>query len=243
MKNNIALQQGQALVESLVLLLILISFFIAIPYLGRLIDISITQSNASRYGAFQLTRQLTGLNESYIKEKFFLKNDQQWRDRQNQKIVHEGNILLHVSRLEKLSNGMQPGKKKAQVLREEWGIEDKGIARVDVSVSPSYTQGKSRTSTALGLGLVFFDGINPFIKRHTSILTDAGHSDSDLSTHKRTARTNTAWGKAAKGSYELGRSIQSYAAPVDRGFSRPQPVFDWLEPWAGKIPQRHLRGK
>ena len=85
--SNLRRQSGQSVVEALVLLLVLILMFMAIPWLGRISDIGLQQSSASRYAAFQLTRDANTLIENDIKARFFLQPQHQWKDRTNKLIT------------------------------------------------------------------------------------------------------------------------------------------------------------
>ncbi|MDY3330893.1 MAG: TadE family protein [Pelistega sp.] len=232
--------QGQALVESLVIFLVLISLFVAIPWLGRLLDIRQQQDNASRYGAFQLTRQLDGIDEASIKDKFFLGDSHRWQDRQGKRMVTQDSVNLNIDTSRQLSDEAQAAQQigSARSLREQWQIQDKGIADVLVDVVPSYAA-KGSTWAALGVDSAFLERLVIPMQRHTAILTDAGHSASDKEAHQRTGQSALAWQDSAEASYELGRHIQHYAAPVE-GFNRAQPVFDWLMPWTGRLPKHHL---
>lgn len=232
--------QGQAIIESLVLFLVFISLFIAIPWLGRLLDISYQQDNASRYGAFQLARQLEGIDEQALKSKFFLNEAHRWRDRKGEKIVTEENVQIYIHRDKKLDDMAQAGQQveHARTLREQWEIQDKGIATVAVNVTPQYSAQGSQWA-ALGMDTAFLERLVVPIHRHIAILSDAGHSESDQTTHQRSAQSSLAWQKVAEESYALGRHIQHYAEGVE-GFERANPVFDWIMPWSGKIPKHHL---
>lgn len=230
---------GQSLVEGLIIFLGLILLFLAIPWLGRLIDINLQAENASRYGAFSLSRRLDNLDGQDIKQKFFLSKEHQWRNRRQENIVGQEQIKLAIDTATSLSDAAQAGQhlSQAKVLRQEWDLQDRGIANVQVSVTPDYHARPS--SNSLGLDAGFFERLVIPIQRHTAILTDAGHSDTDIHSHQRTGRSSLAWKKVASESYELGQHIQKYAAPVE-GFERAQPIWDWLVPWAGKIPSQHL---
>lgn len=235
---------GQALVESIVLMLVFISFFVAIPWLGRLIDIGIQQSNASRYAAFQWARQLTSPDKQQLKQQFFLSHQHNWRDRQQNKIVNASDISIQSERKQVLSDDMQPGKRvgQADVLRRQWGLQDQGIVTVKLDITPHYTNHHISGKGALDIDAGFLERIPLTIYRHTAILINAGHSDSDIASHRRVGQSALAWKTVTEQSYVLGKHIQRYAAPVE-GFSRHKPVFDWLVPWAGKLPKHHLRGK
>lgn len=235
-------QSGQAVVESLVLLLVLIAMFMAIPWLGRLSDIGLQQANASRFAAFQLTRHEAGIDENDLKQRYFLSKDHQWRDRANNDVITSENIYLSLDRDRKLDEHMQPGGKGTyqQTLRREWGIEDKGIATIAVNTKPQYTQVDDSADRPMAAGLSFFDNQVLNIQRHTSILTGTAYSPSDLSAHQRSASSDLAWREAAEQSYESGKKVAEIAAPIDAAWERPMPVFDWLTPWQGHLPGHHL---
>lgn len=237
--NNYYSRIGQSLVEGLIIFLGLILLFLAVPWLGRLIDINLQAENASRYGAFSLTRKLDSIDGQDIKQKFFLSKEHQWRNRRQENIVEQEQIELAIDTSTSLSDVAQAGQNlsQAKVLRKEWGLQDRGIANVQVRVTPDYHARPS--SNTLGLDAGFFERLVIPMQRHTAILTDAGHSDTDIHSHQRTGRSSLAWKKVASESYALGQHIQKYAAPVE-GFERAQPIWDWLVPWAGKIPSQHL---
>lgn len=238
-------QSGQSVVEALVLFLALIVLFMAIPWLGRISDIGLQQANASRYAAFQLTRHEEGIDESDLKHRFFLSKDHQWKDRANNDVVKSDSIHIRMDRDKKLTDYMQPGGSGSnrEVLRREWGIEDKGIATIAINTRPQYTQVDDRTNEPMSAGLSFFDQQILNIRRHTSILTGSAHSPTDLAAHKRSAASALAWREAAEASYDSGKKVADIAGPVDAAWNRPSPVFDWLEPWEGQLPRHHLEAK
>lgn len=246
-KSSRGFQQmaGQSLAETLIVMLAILLFFTAIPWLGRLLDIGLNQANASSYAAFQYTRQLDSVDENDIKDRFFLGADKNWRDRQQALILDSDRVHISVGHEQHLTPLMQPGMQEeyAQALREGWQIEDKGVVQARLTVSPVYSAMGSNGSSALGLNLGFFDQLTLRLQSHTAILSDAAHASSDLGAHQRTAWSHEGWKSAAEGSYEIGRKIQSYANPVDAGFNRADPVFDWLVPWAGKLPGHHTQSK
>lgn len=235
-------QSGQSVVEALVLFLVLIMMFMAIPWLGRLSDIGLQQANASRFAAFQLTRHDEGIDENDLKQRYFLSKDHQWKDRANSDLLTSDSIYVSLDRDKKLDEHMQPGGKGSnqQTLRREWEIEDKGIATVAIHTKPQYTQVDDKTHGAMSAGLSFLDQQVLNIHRHTSILTGAAHSASDLSAHRRSASSDLAWREAADASYESGKKVAEIAVPIDEAWNRPNPVFDWLTPWEGQLPRHHL---
>lgn len=238
-------QSGQSVVEALVLFLVLLVMFMAIPWLGRLSDIGLQQANASRYAAFQLTRHHEGIDENDLKHRYFLDEDHQWKDRANNDLITSDSIYLSLNREQKLGSHMQAGGEGShqQTLRREWEIEDKGIATIAVHTRPQYTQVDDKTDSAMSVGLSYLEQQVLNIHRHTSILTDAAHSASDLSAHQRSGSSDLAWREATEGSYESGKKVAEIAVSVDAAWERPNPVFDWLSPWEGQLPGHHLEVK
>ncbi len=237
-------QSGQALAEGLVLMLVLILFFVAIGWLGRLLDMGLQASHASHYGAFQLGREIPDINKAELETRFLLGPEKNWRDRRGNLLLNSDAIDVTVDRNEKLDATMQPGTnhKQAALLRKGWQIEDPGMARLSLSVTPVFAAARQQANSqvALNLGLDFFDHFSLSIRRHTSILTGAGHAASDQAAHTRTSFSREGWQNAASLSYESGQKIQSYSESVDAPWNRPQPVFDWLQPWQGTLPAHHL---
>lgn len=238
------LQSGQALAEGLVVMLALLLFFVAIAWLGRLLSISLQASHASHYGAFQLSRDIPDINKAELDERFLLGPENNWHDRRANELLDSHAIAVKVERAEKLDATMQPGAnhEQATLLRKGWKIEDQGIARMSLAVTPLFTAARKQpeAGVALGLGLDFFDHFSLTIRRQTSILTGAGHAASDQEAHKHVSLSPEGWQNAAGLSYESGRKVQSYAQSVDAPWNRPQPVFDWLQPWQGQLPAHHL---
>lgn len=236
---SLTIRKGQSLVESMVAFLGLIVLFLAIPWLGRLVDINLQAENASRYGAFSMSRRLDHLDEQAIKQKFFLSKEHHWKNRRQEDIVTAEQIKLVHNRSAVLSDEAQAGQNTnfAKALRQEWSLQDRGIADIQIQVTPEY--GDQPSSNGLWLDGGFLERLVIPIKRHTAILSDAGHSDTDIHSHQRTASSSLAWKQVSHDSYALGRHIQKYASPVE-GFERAQPIFDWLVPWAGKLPERHI---
>ncbi|NLY33767.1 MAG: pilus assembly protein [Alcaligenaceae bacterium] len=238
------LQSGQALAEGLVVMLVLLLFFVGIAWLGRLLDMGLQASHASHYGAFQLGREIPDINKAELASRFLLGQEKNWRDRRGNLLLNSDAIAITVDRTEKLNAFMQPGSNHAQasLLRKDWQIEDPGMARLSLSLTPLFTAARKQpdSKAALGLGLDFFDHFSFSIKRHTSILTGAGHAASDQAAHAHTSLGREGWQNAASLSYASGRKIQSFSQSVDAPWDRPKPVLDWLQPWQGMLPAHHL---
>lgn len=238
------LQSGQALAEGLVIMLVLLLFFVGMGWLGRLLDMGLQASHASHYGAFQLSREIPDINKAELASRFLLGPEKNWRDRRGNLLLSNNAIAVTVDHSEKLSAFMQPGAnhEQASLLRKDWEIEDPGLARLALSVTPMFAAARKQpeANAVLGLGLDFFDHFSLSIKRHTSILTGAGHAASDRAAHTRSSVSQEGWQNAAGLSYASGRKIQSFAQSVDAPWDRPQPVLDWLQPWQGMLPIHHL---
>lgn len=119
-----------------------------------------------------------------------------------------------------------PGGSRAAALRRELGLEDRGMVRVDaaVHVSPHRHHGQ---------GLV--------LRRHTAILSDAGHADSDARAQQRIAASRTAWGDAARASLGPARQAASLLKRLDQGWGRAAPDLDWLTPWSDLVPADRVK--
>lgn len=245
MRHRLKQQSGQSIVEALVLFLVLLMIFMAIPWLGRISDIGLQQMNASRYAAFQLTRHEDGIDEKDLKHRFFLDKTHQWKDRADQDVINDEAIYITLDRDKKLSQHMQPGGEgvNQSTLRQEWDIEDHGIATLAIHTKPQYTQVDDRSDDPMSIGLSFLDQQVLNIQRHTSILTGIAHSATDFDAHQRTARSALAWQEAADNSYESAKKVTEIASQVDSGWNRPGPVLDWLTPWEGQLPKHHLNDK
>ena len=238
-------QSGQSVVEALVLMLVLIVMFTAIPWLGRVSDIGLQQANASRYAAFQLARHGEGVDERELKHRFFLGQQHQWKDRVNEDMIKNDSIHITIDREKQLSEQSQPGGDghHQSILRREWQIGDQGIASIHINTRPQYTKTGASSEESMSPGLSFFDQHVLNIQRHISILTGAAHSSTDLSSHQRAGQSSLAWKEAAEASYESSAKVTDVAAPVDAAWDRPQPVFDWLTPWAGQLPAHHIEAE
>jgi hypothetical protein len=136
-----------------------------------------------------------------------------------------GSSHLHVGRANRAADFPGPGGIRAAALRRELGVEDRGMVRADAAlrVSPHRQHG---------------DGL--ILRRHTAILADAGHADSDARVQQRIATSRTAWADAARSSRGAARQAAAQLKGIDRGWGRPAPEFDWLMPWEDLVPADRL---
>lgn len=245
-------QAGQALVEGMVAMLILLSLWVGVAWLSRFQDIALQTSHASRFAAFSLARDPGYVSIGAIRQSYFSGPSHQWKDRRGNEVLSAGRneVLLEITRHARLPSGAQPGAAHAEAvtLRQEWLLEDTGIASaaIKVDVQRAALQGQHaadqpNAGDSFGLGLRQFDTYSIPLVRQTAILLGAGHASSDRETQVRVAQSGLGWSSAANASYGLSRKISSVMNAVDGAWRRPEPVFDWLGPWHGVIPEHHLR--
>jgi hypothetical protein len=241
-------EKGQALIEGVVVLLALLSLWVAIPWLSRFQDIALQASHASRFAAFSMTRNRAAMPVQQIREHYFSGPAHQWADRRGQALLSldKSEVSLKISAGAALAAQAQPGgsAQLAQLLRSDWRLEDSGIINAHVSVAlPAFqvlATPAASGSDSIKAGISQFDKGYPVVSRHTAILAGAGHASSDTDTQIRVSESGLGWSDSAQRSYALGRKIESRMAPVDQAWGRPAPVFDWLLPWAAEVPEFHI---
>lgn len=242
-------QLGQAAAEALLVLLLLASLWVGIAWLLRWQDIAMQAQHASRYAAFAASRDAAAQPLEDIRHGYFSGPAHLWRDRRGADLLSaaRSEVSLQFDLEQVLDAAAQPGGAHADArdLRQGWLIEDAGIvtARVEVAaVAPAPpASGMARFDASSASGLAQFDAWRPTIRRHAAILAGAGHASSDARVQQRVAGSGLGWAFAADRSYALGRRVQSWAGGLDRPWGRTEPLFDWLGPWAGRVPDRYLR--
>ena len=237
-------QGGQALLEGAVVMLVLLSAWVASAWLLRFQDMALQASHASRYAAFSLSRHPDYRPVDVLRQSYFMGPGHQWQDRRGHQILSasRSEITLQVTRDARLSSAAQPGGAHADVqrLRREWLLEDAGIFSAQVAAAPqAVAVTGSLPNASFGAGLRQFDAYYPRLVRHTAILSGAGHASSDRDTQLRLGQSALAWGNAAASS-ALGRQVAAAVTAVDGAWKRPAPVFDWLEAWQGMVPEQHF---
>lgn len=238
-------QRGQALLEGLVVLLALLSLWVGVGWVGRLQDMALQAAHASRYVAFALSRDPGASMEVEMRQHYFSGRAHQWSDRRGERLLSSGlnEVTLQIDRQTVLDASAQAGRTsdKAAILRRQWRIEDTGIVASNIAVAPLSGPVRAR-KTATVTGLNDFDRQQFVLRRHTAILTGAGHASSDASTQQVVAESALAWNQSAGSSYALGTDVAAAMSRVDAAWNRPEPIFDWLAPWAGQVPDFHLGG-
>lgn len=237
-------QSGQALVEALISMLILIVLWVGVGWLGRIQDLALHASHAARYSAFTATRHNTDTPEVPVFSGFFHHSGNRWMDLRGQALQASiyPSVELVFNRHAPLSTDLQIGGSNPGTaqLRADWETADKGVLTAEVHLIPTVLLSTGQSDTSL-LRLGQFEVAYPHVRRHTAIMTGAGHSSSDLAAADRIANSALAWSEPVNQSYRLGRRVASVASQIDQAWNRPAPVFDWLHPWSEYVPQHHLR--
>lgn len=236
-------QSGQAALEALVSMLALAVLWVGVAWLGRIQDVALQASHGARYAAFMATRHDTDTPEVGVRLTSFEGVGNQWSDRRGEALqssVYQ-DISVNFARGSPMAVQDQIGGdgRNLTQLRQDWDSADKGVISAQVSLVPRNVSEHDDDSSLLNLHQ--FDHSYPRISRHTSIMTGSAHSGNDASAADRIADSDLAWSRPARNSYRLGRRVDTVASSVDGGWGRPRPVFDWLQPWAERVPEHHLR--
>jgi len=224
-------QQGQALVEGLLVLLVAGLLWLAIVQIAQLQDMAIQAQHASRVAAFAAAHDTLAADTTAVRQTYFAGAAHRWRDSAGRRMLPDPatQASLRLTQHAPLSARAQPGQTNAQALplRREWRVEDTGVVRADAAV---HAQVPFAAQDSPGIT----------IRRWTAILRDAGHSPDARSAQHRVGESATAWGDAARRSQAVGERVQRMVEPLDAGWNRPSPFYDWLMPWAGEIPGQVL---
>jgi hypothetical protein len=233
-------QGGQALVEGIAVLGVVLLLGLAIAWLGRFQDMALSAQNASRHAAFQQARAGTAMMSGSLSRHYFSGPAHQWADHRGRSVLGDGGEGVGVSlRRQVLESDAQPGGRGAyaSALRSDWGIQDPGLLRVDVALSAALPP---LNGDAPNRGWLRFDARYPALRRHTAILTGAGHAPGDTQVQQMLAQSELAWHSSARLSILAGEKVTTVMSRVDSAWNRTAPDFDWLGPWAGRIPEHHL---
>ncbi|ADU92422.1 hypothetical protein [Taylorella equigenitalis] len=198
-------RKGQALVESFVLLIVMVMFYLAIPFVGKLINEKQSLQNDSRYMAFQYAIRTGDGAKSLYKTNY--------------------------SNANSLSDEAQPGQllAKSKILREEWGIQDKGII-----TASSFKTIKDKTKSK-------FLAEKFMLREELKILFDISNEASSKSAHDRSSSSKTAWKNANSKTQKLSSKSNALISAVDKPLKRKLPTFDSFSKWIGEIPNHHKK--
>lgn len=228
-------QAGQALVESVVVVATLAGLCIAITWLGRLQGIDMQAMNVSRHQAFAHALQDIEDPARFAAESAYLVGlGQQWGARSGGGLLaHVGGQLRMTTRVPDVSLGRQAA---SLGVRHELPLGDEAVWLSRVSLS---TAGLDRRPAPDALR--DFDQRSMFLDRHTAILRGAGTAQSDQRVQSVLANAGALWAMDGSASLRAGRAADQRLRPLDAAWGRPDLQTDWLGPWAGWVPSRHLR--
>jgi hypothetical protein len=241
-------QQGQALVESVLVCAALVLAFIGSGWLYRAHSTALSAQNAAAHGAFLATRQQA--------DSWALRSD-------------EGSLRVLDYNLEPFFRGLASASKSAGIqiaqhgnyliphrqqaeqalarytLADQWGTDNRQVYTSSVALalsapwalpprSNTYEQSFPEQEMAVAYGSSTIR-----LERFTSIISNAGHASSDAQVQQRLAHSEQGWSSAANNSYALSERIHHAVAASDAAWKRPLATTEWLAGWAGEVP-RHL---
>lgn len=222
MSGHALRQDGQALAEGLAMLPLLALLWVGVTWTGQGLRAGSVAQDASRHLAF-----LAAARQDSQRPAAVAVDASSW---QGAALVTQ----TATSRVAPLGNDAQAGGEHphARRLREEWKAADAGLLR---SVATAQFR------PLLGARGEFLPQAATTLRRETWLLTGGAHSGSDALAQARIADSGLGWGFAANLTAQQGRRVADVMRRVDRPWGRPQPDFDWLQPWRGAVPQAVLR--
>jgi hypothetical protein len=242
--------RGQSLVEALVGMVALGGLFVLIPVLGRYQDLGLQTLHAASQVAFAAAREAPTPTRAAAYP--FQAADNRWTDRRGRGmlVLDERGVGAAVGLSADPAAAWQlGGQQAAGQLRKEWAL-DRGIVTARVRISPVPGAGVSPAGAARigsgppedvdaskdAAGTIWTGLIAPPIHRRVAILAGAGHAGGDGAAQSRMASSELAWSANASQSVGAGRAAAAVLQPLEAGWNRPAPDFDWLGSWSGLVP-------
>jgi hypothetical protein len=236
--------------EGMVVMALLTAFWAALGWIGRAQDIALSAQHASGFAASLATRTLHPASDQramLAASAAYLRGPaHQWLSPGGHSMLHEGAsfagagelprvtgpaVSLRMTQDDALMQASDAGGDAAMLsmMRADWRGSQAGLA-----IAHAYVP----------VGMMPFEhGIALPLARQISVLRDAGHADSDVASQQTLADARHAWRQAAVRSTGAGRRVARVMAPVDSGWRRPAPHFNWTSRWAGEVPAAVLRAK
>lgn len=237
MDDSRRMQAGQALAEALVVMGALASLWLAVAWLGRLQDVDLQLQHASRRVAFAFAHQ--GVSAEALAAEAALELSapgQRWQTRQGQDFLAEaaqGGLQTTTAMPLRAPGDAVPD---AGALRAELQLGDAAVWRASAAV---YTSGQGQASTRLQ----DFDQQALSWQRQTATMRGSGAAADDIAVQSVLADSTHAWGRWAQESIRQGRVLDLRLQGVDAAWGRARPDWDWLQPWAGDVPDHHLSAR
>lgn len=247
MKPGLSRQCGQSLTEALIGMVALAGLFVLIPVLGRYQDLGLQTMHAAHGVAFAAARGVPDPTRAAAHP--FQQADKRWTDRRGRAMLalDGSGVGASTTVADNAGAAWQIGGQHAgaRQLRQDWSLE-RGIVTARVRSSPQAGRGASPAGGArlgsggeasqAGAGTLWSGGITPPIHRRVAILTGVGHADGDAAAQSKMASSRLAWSGNASQSVSAGRAAASVLQPLEAGWPRPAPDFDWLSAWSGLVP-------
>ncbi|ALM83678.1 pilus assembly protein TadG-related protein [Bordetella sp. N] len=135
--------------------------------------------------------------------------------------------LFRDTALPSVASGFSmPGGAVTADLRRDWNMAHDGLLAVHAGAHAV------RQGEATGAGV---------LRRHTALISGAGHATGDRAAQARIAGHRAAWRQAADRTRRAGRRVALALNRIDAGWGRSAPEFDWLTRWADLVPAERLR--
>ncbi len=226
MMLSMVMPRGQALVEGVVGLSLLVVLFWAVPWVGRYLDLVDVLQHASRHAAFSEATQAehdAGMPEASDgpAADFWMSDASlRWRTPSGRPAV-EANRLRWRREEVALGEAAQPGQGQPNMaqIRAGWGLQDRGMPGWRASVNVAWLNPEPSESARLKLS------------RQTILAKYAGHSRNDQASSDRLAAGELAYAGAANASRRVGQSIATRVDPLEAGWPRQLPEWDWTGRW------------
>ena len=233
-----ASQNGQALAEGLVVLLILAAMFTAIAWLYRWQDLALQASHASRALAFEHVRNPKSQEASDVVDQL-LRKKHRWNNTQGETLLPHDAVQWRLDQ-RYFENQTDAFPALAATTWQELGFDADTIATASVQIA---SDGKNVVRMpVLSLWQLSASDVRAShpvfqLTRSTSILSvSAGHSANHEQVQQRFGQSGSLWRSVVDTSVSLGRKTDVLMRPVDKAWNRPSLSFDWLLPWAGRLP-------
>src|SRR3546814_5900238 len=176
-------ERGQAVVESLVAMVVMLALYAAVSWLGRFQDMALQATHASRFAAFSLARNASLRPIAQIRRRYFSGPAHQWTASDGNPVLsdRQSEATLTVSPGQPLGPQALPGgtDSSAAALRHGLRLGGPGIRHAHVLLRFAGSDSGSTTATAQGAAFPDAGGAYPSLARQTAILTDAGHASND----------------------------------------------------------------
>lgn len=239
-------QGGQALIEALILLGVLGSLAVGIAWTGRLQDVALQLTHASRRVAFAWSHQ--GINPMAPGSVphaagFSSAPGHRWGARQAPYRLlmsavgrEQTPLVVSVDRA-----AAQPDREPGDpvVGADRWRSE---LGAGDASIWRAWANARTVGTDRVANRVSHVDRHSIALGRHTAIMRGSGAAPSDAAAMGRLSDSAQAWSALSGQSVRTGRSVAGRVQGQDAAWSRPGPVWDWLQGWDDWVPQAYLKG-